>query len=193
MRTDTFLLLPALFIAIYQIKIWKNLSGNEVAAINGKYKLKHFLLFIFAKYSTYSMFIYQLFFDLLKITSMNIAYLYFIGYVFIFLGLFLAISAVKELKDNWDNMMLYKIRPNHKLINTGVYKYIRHPIYLAIILEVVGYEIIANSWLFIFFLVASATILCLHTKNEEDLLLKHFGDDYINYKKQTKKFIPFIY
>lgn len=193
MRDDTLLLLPAFFIAYYQIKLWKKLPGNETAVIEGKYQIKHLVAFIIIKYLTYLLFLAQLIYNLFRITENHKVVLYIIGYVFITIGLYLSLNALKELKDNWDNMMLYKIKQGHKLIKTGVYKYIRHPIYCAIILEIVGYEIIANSWLFLFFLVTSTIFLSLHSKNEEELLLKHFGDDYINYKNVTKKFIPYVY
>lgn len=193
MRTDSLLLIPALLVAIYQIKLWKSLRGNDIAVISGKYELQHFLAFIFAKYSTYLIFTYQLFFNFLKITNNNVVYLYVVGYLFVVSGLILAISAVKKLENNWDNMMLYKIIPNHQLIKNGVYKHIRHPIYTAIIFEVVGYQLIANSWLVIFFLITSSIVLIRHIKNEEELLETYFGKEYTNYKKSTKKLIPFIY
>ncbi len=193
MRSDTIILIPAILMALCQITIWRKLPDNNQPLIRGKYTISHFIGFIFAKYSTYTVFIYQISFNIFKITNRHIYFLYSLGYILIIIGFIVSISAIKELKGNWSNMMFYKIISNHKLIKTGVYKYIRHPIYSAIILEVVGYEIISNSWLFLFFLVASTTILCLHIENEEGLLLKYFGDEYINYKMETKKIIPFVY
>lgn len=193
MRTDTIILLPALAIALYQIKLWKSLPENENVVINGKYQMIHFVAFIFAKFSCYMLFTIQLFYYLFKITDENVPILYVLGYIFVILGLMLSTNALKELKGNWNSMMFYKIIPNHRLIKTGVYKHIRHPIYSAIILEVVGYELIANSWLFVFFIVASTLAFNIHVKNEEKLLIKHFGQEYVDYKNQTNKYIPYIY
>jgi protein-S-isoprenylcysteine O-methyltransferase Ste14 len=86
------------------------------------------------------------------------------------------------------------IEDNHKLLTKGMYKYSRNPIYLGIILLLTGYgislsSIISTIFLFIFLVV----ILLSRMKQEEQILEESFGKEYLEYKKKTKRFIPFIY
>ncbi len=80
-----------------------------------------------------------------------------------------------------------------QLVTYGIYKFIRHPIYLAAILYVVGFPLIFSS-LYGFF-VSLAFIPCLLHRIciEEKMLIEEFGQQYLNYQKCTKKLIPLIY
>ncbi len=89
---------------------------------------------------------------------------------------------------------LLVIEDNHKLINTGIYKFIRHPIYLGTLLGVLGFGLI--------YCAIILTTLCLITYflvfrqrmiYEEKILENEFGEEYIKYKSQTKRLIPFLY
>jgi protein-S-isoprenylcysteine O-methyltransferase Ste14 len=78
------------------------------------------------------------------------------------------------------------------LVTSGIYHYIRHPLYASLVLLGAG----------IFFkditpLTAACTLVNLWTllataKAEEHEMLEKFGDAYARYMKQTKMFIPFV-
>lgn len=115
-----------------------------------------------------------------------------IGLVFVILGASISISARKELGTNWAHAFEYQVKKKQELVTTGVYSFIRHPIYTGIILGFVGGELVAKSYLalFGFVLVWGA----YHQgRMEEKLLLKHFRDSYKKYMKQTKMFIPHLW
>ena len=83
---------------------------------------------------------------------------------------------------------------NHMLVTNGIYKYLRHPGYAGTIFIFLGASLTTGNTLS-FFLV---TLLILFTylyriHVEEKMLVEIFGEQYIVYKKYSKRMIPFIY
>jgi protein-S-isoprenylcysteine O-methyltransferase Ste14 len=86
-----------------------------------------------------------------------------------------------------------EIQKEHKLIEKGLYKYIRHPSYLGSILSLTGLSIAFESLLsLIFSLILSSIFYGYRINVEEKELIKIFGNGYLNYIKRTKKLIPFL-
>ncbi len=86
------------------------------------------------------------------------------------------------------------VEDDHQLITTGIYKYIRHPIYLGALLQYVSIGIavgslIVTSLAFVCWLIMTMDRIGL----EERLLTEKFGEEYLEYMKRTKKLISFIY
>ncbi len=82
---------------------------------------------------------------------------------------------------------------NGKLIITGIYQYVRHPLYLGVILLVMGAFILFP---YIKVLLASVIIIVyilIGSKLEEIKLIDEFGEEYLEYKKKVKSLIPFIF
>jgi protein-S-isoprenylcysteine O-methyltransferase Ste14 len=114
-----------------------------------------------------------------------------LGVVLAILGLIIAITARKKLAENWSSNI--EVKKDHKLITTGVYKYIRHPIYTGIACMGIGTFLVFHSLLSLLFLLVMITFCVLKLKKEEVLLMKHFPNEYPAYKKRAKALIPFIY
>ncbi len=101
---------------------------------------------------------------------------------------------------NWSVISLGKqfsvdvtIQENHKLVTGGLYKYIRHPRYLGIIIFFTGIPIIFLSWLVFPLWLALAIVLQWRIGYEEKLMHREFKKDWEEYKKRTFALIPFIY
>jgi protein-S-isoprenylcysteine O-methyltransferase Ste14 len=114
-----------------------------------------------------------------------------IGIIFLVSGLVIAIIARKTLADNWSGNV--ELKKDHKLITTGVYKYVRHPIYTGVSFMVIGTFILYHSILSVLLIIIVIGFLSYKLKKEEILLLKHFPKEYPAYIKRTKAIIPFIY
>ena len=103
-----------------------------------------------------------------------------------------ALSAVKTLGKQWD----YKaqIIEDHELIISGPYRFVRHPIYSGMfgLLIITGYAI-SKPWALLVGIVLYFIGTILRTKVEEGLLINHFGDEYIKYKKRVPLIIPFLF
>lgn len=84
-----------------------------------------------------------------------------------------------------------EIKNNHRLITNGVYGYIRHPYYLAVLLEVPSITLIPNSYYALLFsLVFYFPLLFYRIYNEELVMLKKFGQNYLKYKAEVPAFFP---
>lgn len=85
------------------------------------------------------------------------------------------------------------ILKEHKLIKSGMYKFIRHPQYLCQILSDFGAGVALFNYLIVPIVVlVELPLFVLRARYEEKLLEKYFKDEFINYKKQSGFFIPFI-
>ncbi len=85
-----------------------------------------------------------------------------------------------------------EIKPNHKIIRHGPYKYLRHPYYLSIMLEVLGMPLIGNSfYAFYLALFAYVPLVLIRTYFEECMMVNKFGETYAKYKSEVHAFFPF--
>ena len=84
-----------------------------------------------------------------------------------------------------------KMKENAKLITTGIYSYIRHPMYLSVLLMMLGVFIGSPSMIEALFLILLTIVLALKAKKEESIWTEQ-TEEYVKYKKRTKLFIPFL-
>ncbi len=84
-----------------------------------------------------------------------------------------------------------EIRDNAKLVVTGPYRFVRHPMYSSLILFMLGILLYHYSWInLLFFIIMSLAVLLKAFREEK---LWHINDiSYNEYKKSTKMIIPFI-
>ena len=84
-----------------------------------------------------------------------------------------------------------EIRKNAKLIVTGPYRFVRHPMYSSLILFMVGVVLHWFSFLNVVFFIIMTIALSFKAFREEKLW--HVNDDsYADYKKRTTMIIPYI-
>lgn len=115
-----------------------------------------------------------------------------LGISLVMLATFIYYIARKQLGTNWSHAAEYQIKQSHTLVTTGIYSYIRHPIYLAFLLSGLGVQFIVGSYLLLLFSIVLPWIVYWQAKSEENLLLKHFGKTYSEYQKKTFLFLPYI-
>ena len=83
---------------------------------------------------------------------------------------------------------------DHTLYKDGLYKYIRHPSYLGATISSVGVGLYFSNLISFCIIVSSIVIGYIHRiRNEEKMLINHFGKEYIDYQNETKKLIPFVW
>ena len=80
-----------------------------------------------------------------------------------------------------------------KLITTGLYRYIRHPLYGSLITFGLGTFLKDPSWAGAGLVMTTILGAVLTARIEERHNLERFGEKYEEYMKKTKRFIPFIY
>jgi protein-S-isoprenylcysteine O-methyltransferase Ste14 len=107
------------------------------------------------------------------------------------LGLMLAVWARYKLGQYWSGAITLKV--DHKLIRSGPYSLLRHPIYSGILLGMLGTALAVNEWRGLLAGCLYLVSYILKARREEAWLLKQFGAQYADFKKQTWAIIPFIY
>jgi len=118
--------------------------------------------------------------------------LQYVGVAVIFIAIIFRLAAVFTLGPYFT--VDVTIRQDHKLKKDGLYKYLRHPSYFASLVSFVGMGWTFNNWISLFLVTAAILVTLINRiKVEEEVLIQHFGSEYIEYKKTTKGLIPFIY
>lgn len=110
------------------------------------------------------------------------------GALMLVIGASINIAGRLRLKNNWANHI--KIYENHSLVNTGVYRLVRHPLYASIMLMFFGGSLVNRNWLSLLLTaVIFIPFMYYRAKQEETLLNKEFVD-YKVYAKKVGMFFP---
>ena len=88
---------------------------------------------------------------------------------------------------------LVAIQPGHTLVTSGVYRVIRHPSYLGLLMNSLGWSLAFRSRVGVLLTVLLIPPLLARIDAEENLLYLQFGDDYNTYRSHTWRLIPGIY
>ena len=88
---------------------------------------------------------------------------------------------------------LVAIQPGHTLVTNGVYGSIRHPSYLGLLINSLGWSLAFRSGVGVMLTFLFIPPLLARINAEEDLLRVQFGDEYRAYCSHTWRLIPGIY
>jgi protein-S-isoprenylcysteine O-methyltransferase Ste14 len=101
----------------------------------------------------------------------------------------LQIWSFKELKElNTQDVIILK---NHRVVQTGPYKFLRHPAYLFQILQDVSVGVALTSWIVLLLTIfLEIPLLIIRANYEEKLLIKHLPTEYSAYQTAVNKWIP---
>lgn len=88
---------------------------------------------------------------------------------------------------------LYVFEKTTKLVDTGIFHYIRHPLYSSLIFLTWGILLKNPEFQLITIAVLSSLFLYLTAIFDEKECIIFFGEKYLNYRKKTKMFVPFLF
>ena len=182
-------MIVALGIILIYMYVFKNFKNARSQKNNKKKEVKS----IVETFSMSSFFIIVWLVVILKIGTFNyqnivldIIFLivYVIGIIFNLLGRY-------YLGHNWgNNVVIYN---DHTLVNNGVYKVVRHPLYASIIWMIYAVGILFQNYLVIILnTIVFIPFMYYRAKQEEIELVKVFKE-YKNYRKNTGMFFPKIF
>jgi len=114
-----------------------------------------------------------------------------LGLAMCVVGLSVAIAGAVTLKRFYSSSLV--IRKDHELVTRGLYRFVRHPIYLGALTVIFGVPVYAASPLGALILAALIPLVLNRIRMEERLLEEEFGEAHRRYREKTKKLIPFVY
>jgi protein-S-isoprenylcysteine O-methyltransferase Ste14 len=88
---------------------------------------------------------------------------------------------------------LFGFEKTTKLVDTGIYKCIRHPLYASLIYVSWGILLKNPTTPLILLTIACSILFYLTARHDEKECIIYFGGSYSEYMKRSKMFIPFIW
>ena len=106
-------------------------------------------------------------------------------------SVWLVMAAIKELGKQWS--LEARLIEDHKLVTTGVYQIVRHPIYTAMLGMLVATGITLSRWYVVLGAVAVFVVgTKIRTIFEERLLRAAFGQEFEDFQANVPPLIPFV-
>jgi len=95
----------------------------------------------------------------------------------------------RTLGRHWSGIL--ELRENHRLISSGPYRYIRHPMYTGFFVMPVGMTLVtANLLVALLQIGVTIAMYLARVADEEAMMIDRFGDDYRTYIRQTGRLLP---
>jgi protein-S-isoprenylcysteine O-methyltransferase Ste14 len=116
------------------------------------------------------------------------AWIAWLGFAITIMGVALAIWARYCIGQYWSSLVALK--EGHRLIRSGPYQFVRHPIYTGMLVGAIGRALTIGEWRGI---LAVVLILATHwrkARREESLLTREFGKEYAAYRRSTGFLFP---
>ena len=91
----------------------------------------------------------------------------------------------------WNWFKLWQQKDRNQLVTHGLYRYVRHPLYLAIIVLSFAVTFLMQSLIFLLFTLLTSIILYKEAEKEEKKLIKIYDKQYRNFMEKVRwRFIP---
>lgn len=111
-----------------------------------------------------------------------------LGIALMGLGLWFLHRSHLDLGDHWSISL--EMRENHRLICEGLYRRVRHPMYLAFFVFGLGQWLCVPNWLAgPAYVVGFALLFAFRLKHEEQMMIDTFGAEYEAYRARTHRLI----
>ena len=120
--------------------------------------------------------------------SLVIAY---IGFVMSLAGMAIAVWARISLGQYWSDKIVLKV--DHRLIRSGPYARMRHPIYSGVLLGIAGTAVVVNQWRGVLAFVLLFTNYLIKAKREENILAAAFPEEFADHKSRAGFLLPRLY
>ncbi len=119
--------------------------------------------------------------------EVNVPWIYIGGVLFIAPGIIILFFSIKQLGGSLTANPVP--RESGRLIETGLYKYVRHPIYTGLLLATLGSCVQSMAVVKFFFWFLLLALLIYKARFEEKLLAAKYST-YTDYMKRTGRFVP---
>ncbi len=110
------------------------------------------------------------------------------GVALTYLGLPLTIWSRAHLGRYWSGVVALK--QDHRLIQSGPYRVVRHPLYSGIILAAIGMGLCVTTWSSLLGIALLTTCFDRRAHKEDALLASEFGAEFAAYRQHTGRLMP---
>lgn len=111
----------------------------------------------------------------------------------LFFGVRTLVARGRPVEERQEEPHLLAFEKTSSLVTTGIYGYIRHPLYSSLLLLTWGIFFKAPGWLGGLLALGSTLFLLATARADEAECLRFFGPAYREYMEHTKKFVPFVF
>lgn len=105
-------------------------------------------------------------------------------------GACVAVWARVTIGTNWSGVVTLK--EGHELIESGPYRFVRHPIYAGILLMALGTQLLYAEGFGFILLIYVAAAFTYKIRVEEQLMSQQFPSQYMEYRRHVKAIIPYL-
>ena len=121
-----------------------------------------------------------------------------LAWIVLFASLFVLWLGVSRLRtgkptDKRSENELYAFEKTSELVTSGIFRYIRHPLYASLMYLSWGAFLKDVSWISVTLMVVACVSLVATAKADEKECIQYFGAQYEQYMKRTKMFIPYLF
>lgn len=117
---------------------------------------------------------------------------YTLGLLALAVGLGIFHRSHRDLGTNWS--ITLEIRENHSLITRGLYRRIRHPMYLSLLIYSLGQTLVLPNWIAgPSYLVPMVALLALRLGPEERMMREQFKGEWEDYAARSYRLVPYLW
>lgn len=127
-----------------------------------------------------------------------------LSWIFLSISLYLVIAGTLQIRKGGhasgkrEGTELYEFEKTTRLVTVGVYRYIRHPMYSSLLFLTWGIFFknsgpLVDLILDLLIAILSSILLYITARLEENENIAYFGEEYVEYRKNSYFFIPYIF
>jgi protein-S-isoprenylcysteine O-methyltransferase Ste14 len=117
---------------------------------------------------------------------------FYLGIIMMLSGIGFRLWAVSTLRTFFSYTV--QIKKEHHVIESGPYRFVRHPAYAGSLLTIVGVGFALQSWVAVLVMATVFVVFFGYRIGvEENVLVSSLGEEYVLYSKRVKRLIPYVF
>lgn len=173
----------------YAIRLYHERQARGVQRVSARH-LTRDRIFYWTVFAAFVLALLYAFSPLLDVAHVPApAWLRWLGLPCAILGIALLHATHRALGRNWSGKL--EIADGHRLIVSGPYRHMRHPMYTALFCIASAHSLLSANWIVAIANIGAVTAMYLaRVADEEQMLIDQFGEEYRAYMRRTGRLFP---